>query len=631
MINEVAGGRYEAVEKLGDGAIFAAYRARDRQRNRAVTLRVVRSELQSDVPFAEALKQQCALEQTLNHPGIIQTEETGEHNGVTYLVSEYVRGLDLRERIRRIAPFTLSVAVEFACALGEALQYAHAAGYAHGDLRPENIIATPEGALRVANFSVYRASLASPAAAARLAGVAAPYRAPEFTPGSLPAPAGDIYAVGAILYEMLTASPPYAADTTDAMAAMHAGAAIPSPRTANPGVPRAVEGVVIKCLQKDFTRRYASAAELLADLKMVRDALRFGKSLSWSPVELPAPAAAVAAPSVQAVRTAVPDRASVPAPTRIPAARTTMMKQSRFGLLVSVLQVTLLVAIVLGGLGVVGIWFYKWGIPKEVGVPDVVGTPIDHATSTLQQLGLKVIEHPEYSSQPKNIVYKVDEPPGTQLKTEHAINVWYSKGPLYVAAPALLNMDQQDALQAVKDSGLTLGAITTADSDTVPPGAVVSQSVSPGRKVYHDSPISLVVSDGPSADSSTSADSGNGSQPAAANGQADAGGGNNSTPPPAPDSVANAAPEDLTVPHTFDRTVDIPMDGRGTRTVRITYSDAATPTPVEVINEPHTEGDKIHLNFPYYGRKITLSIYYDGRRVWRKRFDPKATDNQIVK
>ncbi|MDE2206455.1 MAG: PASTA domain-containing protein [Armatimonadetes bacterium] len=626
----MANGRYEAVEKLGEGAIFAAYRARDRQRNRAVTLRVVRGELQPDTAFIDALRQQCSVEQTLNHPGIIHTEEVGQHNGSTYLVSEFVRGLDLRERIRRIAPFTLSVAVEFACALGEALHYAHNSGYAHGDLRPENIIATPEGALRVANFSVYRASLASPSASEHIAAVAAPYRAPEFTPGSLPTPAGDIYAVGAIVYEMLTGAPPYAADSTEAMAAMHAGANIPRLRAANPGVPRAVEGIVTKCLQKDFTRRYASAAELLADLKMVRDALRFGKSLSWSPLELPPtvpPGSAAAVPTEPAART---ERASPPPPSRSAAARTTMKKQSRFGLLVSALQITLLVAIVLGGLGVVGIWFYKWGIPKDVGVPDVVGTPIDQAAATLQRLGLKVIEHPEYSNQPKNLVYKVDEPPGTQLKTEHAINVWYSKGPMYITAPSVLNMDQQDALQAVKDAGLTLGAITTADSDTAPPGTVVSQSVSPGRKVFHDSPISLVVSDGPSAGSSSSA---SGNAPASGAGdQADAGGGNSAVPPTPPDSVANGAqPDDLTVPHTFDRTVDIPMDGRGTRTVRITYSDAVTPTPVELINEPHTEGDKIHLNFPYYGRKVTLSIYYDGRRVWRKRFDPKATDNQIVK
>src|SRR5262249_53768078 len=148
--------------------------------------------------------------------------EYGEENGAPYAVVDYVRGINLKERIRRIAPFTLSVAVDFAVAIGEALHYAHTVGQTHGDLRPQNVVISPEGTLKVTDFGLQAAIARSPQAQQEILLRAAPYHAPELStkqPGTV---AGDLYALGAILYEMLTGTPLYAGDSIEAIADQHA-------------------------------------------------------------------------------------------------------------------------------------------------------------------------------------------------------------------------------------------------------------------------------------------------------------------------------------------------------------------------------------------------------------------------
>src|SRR5262249_37094500 len=155
---------YEVLEKVGDSPFFAVYKARDRVSNRIVALKVVQPPYASDQGFLEALKAGSATTANLSHANITAVQEFGIEDGTPYVITEFVRGINLKERIRRIAPFTLSVAVDFACAITEALNYAHSLGQPHGDLRPQNIIISPEGAVKVTDFGVQRAIARSPQA-----------------------------------------------------------------------------------------------------------------------------------------------------------------------------------------------------------------------------------------------------------------------------------------------------------------------------------------------------------------------------------------------------------------------------------------------------------------------------------
>lgn len=682
MINQPVNQRYEALEKVGESPLSAVYKARDKVGNRVVAVKVIQPPYASDTEFLNALQAGLTAAAALNHPGIAHFYEFDEADGTPYAAVEFVRGINLKERIRRIAPFTLSVAVDFACAIGEALRYAHAAGQAHGDLRPQNIIVSPEGAVKITDFGVQPAVARSPEAQRALLPRVAPYHAPELStaqPGSV---SGDIYALGAILYEMLTGAPVFSGDTPEAIAEQHAFGEIPSPRAMNPGVPRSVEGIILKCLQKQPAQRYQTATDLLADLKAVRDALRFGKSLSWSPIDLdtrpasvslPTAAATAPAPVAVAVPTAsVPSRdrtlepvAEVAASSAPPAMTTNnrlRAQDERVSIYIKIALGTVTVIIVACLIGFVGLWSSNWVVPSPVSVPNLVGKPIDQVRDILKSMKVRPIEFGQYTDKPRNIVYKTDLDPGAQIRPNHYIRVWYSKGPEYVNVPRVTHLSKEEAEQKLKEAGLMVGKIITAYHDTIPENTVISQNVSSKKRVFHDTPVDLVVSDGPKPEYATASDTNdtppsdsNANDPAA-NGDTNAanptvnGTGADNTPPDqpspkkikktAPDQAINApaapsTPEESTADnqteHRFDRTINIPKDGRGERQVKIEYVDALGPGPISAVDEPHDAGDRIPLSFTYYGKNITLRIYYDDKLVWERKFDPEATKHQRIR
>jgi eukaryotic-like serine/threonine-protein kinase len=657
VINRVVAQRYEVVEKLGESPLFVVYKARDNASDRVVALKTVQPAYAADAAFLEGLTAGMKATANLNHPHIARFEEQGIEDGVPYIITDIVRGINLKERVRRIAPFTLSVAIDFACAIGEALHFAHSLGQPHGDLRPHNIIISPEGTLRITDFGVARGIARSPQAQREiLLRSAAPYHAPELSttqPGSV---AGDVYALGAIVYEMLTGVPPYAAESPDALADQHAFAEIPSPRTINPGVPRAVEGILFKCLQKRAEQRYRSTAELLNDLKAVRDALRFGKPLSWTPViedlppvaEPPKPTARgegrgrrektpiLDAPTAQSPipDTRHPTPVSVLEPVAevaasseavpMPAATNRLReKDERVSIYIraAIVAVTMLILVVL--IGIVGVWSSMWVVPKPVTAPEFVGKSIEDARTLAEKLGVRLIEHAEYVEKPRGTVYKTDLDRNARIRPKQAINLWYSKGPTFVDVPKVVGLTREDAENKLQESGLAVGPVTMTNSETVPPNVVVKQTVSFKKRVMHDTAVGLVLSDGPKLEYAPQTEE----NPLPGEVGTSTEVGPDESLEPEPNSDPDIQPEDL---KPFRRTISIPRDSRGLRQVRVEYrDDRGGHTPV--IDEPHDEGDRIPISFDYYGKNITLMIFYDDVKVFGKTFDPQATRNERIR
>lgn len=628
MINQIVSQRYEVLEKVGESPIFHVYKARDRVSSRIVALKMVTPAYVSDVAFCERLRSVTKAVTELEHAHIARTEEVGEHEGILYLVTEYVRGINLRERIRRIAPFTLSVAVDFACAIAEAMHYAHGNQQPHGDLRPQNIIISPEGAVKITDFGVQRAAVASLSAQREMLSRMAPYLAPENTmtqPGTV---VGDVYAVGAILYEMLTGTPVYVGDTPAAIAKQHAYAEIPSPRAINMGVPRSVEGIIVKCLQKRPELRYSSMTALLNDLKSVRDALRFGKPLSWSPIDIEAmraapehilPTAATASTSSTVSRRTA--TSEIPEPVAEAAAssqailmpqRNTMRAQDeRVSIYIKAALAAVTVVIIFCLAGFVFIWAQHWSPPKPVTIPNFVGKNILEARKSAESLKIRLIEHGEFSAdKPRNVIYKMDRNAGATIQPNHVINIWYSKGSKFVDVPSVKGLIRDEAEQKLKDAGLTIGTITEEFSDTVPYNAVIRQTGQ--KRVQYDTPIDLVLSKGPKE----KPNEGNVtlSPEETPRGFEDA----PETPPAIPET-------ELT--KTFYRVLIIKKDGKGIRRVRVEYKDDRGPQP-PVLDEYHDEGDRIPVRFDYAGNVITIYIYYDDQLKGKFTVDPQRIGNQ---
>jgi serine/threonine protein kinase len=287
MTGNVLAARYELIEQLAEGLLFHVYRARDLSRSRVVTLKALRAPYAQNRPLLDALQMTLDARKRLRHPNLPELYEVDLEAQPPFFVEEFVRGLDLATRIRRTAPFTVPIAVEIMIGVVEGLQAIHSAGLTHGDLRPANIIVGSEWHVWLNGVGMRGVYRAEPGLAAAHEARAAAYTAPELFRGGAPSVASDIYACGVILFEMIAAAPPFVGETPVLTAEAHLNDPIPSLRQRNPATPRTVEGIVAKCLQKDPSQRYASALQLLNDLKAVRDALRFGKSLGWSPIDLP--------------------------------------------------------------------------------------------------------------------------------------------------------------------------------------------------------------------------------------------------------------------------------------------------------------------------------------------------------
>ncbi len=601
MINQLVGQRYEILEKVGESPLFTVYKARDRAANRVVAVKALTSASAADSPFVEGLRSGLTTAALLDHPNITHTMEAGEENGTPYFVTEYVRGINLKERVRRIAPFTMSVAIDFTVALVEALHYAHSLGQAHGDLRPQNIVISPEGTLKITDFGVARGVSRSAQAQRSLALRIAPYHAPELSltqPGTVP---GDLYAVGAILYEMLTGSPVYPGENPETIADGHAFSAIPSPRATNNGVPRAIEGIVVKCLQKRTDTRYRTAAELLNDLRAVRDALRFGKSLSWSPIDVEKHSAAEDRPVVverpaprspEPVAEVAASSQAIPMPQRNANRLRAQDERVSIYLKAALAAVT---AIIVGCLIVAaGIYSFNWVQPTRNPAPQFIGKNIEEVRKIAQTLKVKLNEHGDYLDKPRNIVYRTDKDPGSQLRPGSYINVWYSKGPNYVDVPKLIGLTQEEADQKLKEVGLVLGDIKRVNNDTTEAGKIFKQDSR--KRVQHDTGISIVISDGAEIKVTEAP-------------QAET---NPDTPLLGSDPQAPKPADDPNHPEeTYDYVGKLLVrpDGQGPRTVRVDYDDAVGPhTPVQ---EVYQENDTIPLRFTYFGRKIKIRVYYN--------------------
>jgi serine/threonine-protein kinase len=649
LINRLVSQRYEVLEKIGESPLFTLYKARDKAMNRIVAFKAISPLYADDARFMQGLKGALPATLRLNHPHITAFYEFGEDDGVPYAIFEFVRGINLKERIRRIAPFTLSVAIDIACAVAEALNFAHGLNQVHGDLRPQNIIVSPEGAVKVTDFGIMGGVAQSPEAQQETLLRAAPYHAPELSTTQVGTPAGDIYALGAVLYEMLTGAPAYSGDSLEATADQHAFGPIPSPRTINPGVPRSIEGIVIKCLQKRPDQRYRSVAELLTDLKAVRDALRFGKPLSWSPIDVePQPVVAPASSSKPAVKAPVaaprplePIAAAAASSTVAPMPSHTNRLRAQDERISIVWKILIgLMSFVILALIICFVAYYtsNWVEPQSqsVVIPEFVGKQLDDVQAQADKMQIHLILHGDYMDKPRNLVYKTDQPRGMKIHSGHYINIWYSKGPEYVNVPDVVGIDKEQAEQKLKDAGLVIGKVMPQYSTKVPRNAVISQNVSYKKRVLHDTAVDLVFSDGPQPEFSENQPD-DGSNPAAngdnainanpdntTNPDANAGSPNNDG---APD--ANAGDDEQ---HDFNRSITIPKDGKGKRQVKVEVLDQHVErdqmTPIIPVDAKYDEGDKVPLSFTYYGKYITLRIYYDDKLVFERRFDPQDPKNK---
>jgi len=264
-------GRYTIERPLGSGGMAEVFLAHDEVLDRDVALKVLRSQYAGDEEFYERFRREATSAAGLSHPNIVQVYDRGEvDDGTCYIAMEYVSGGTLKERLDERGPMGPERALAVAGQVAEALWAAHERGVIHRDIKPQNILVTDMGHLKVTDFGIARAASAATISATNAVFGTAGYLSPEQALGEPATPRSDLYSLGIVLYELLTGFVPYRADNPVAVCMKHVTEPLTPPRRLDPTIPEAVDALVVKMLAKDPADRPASASELLEDIEGVR-------------------------------------------------------------------------------------------------------------------------------------------------------------------------------------------------------------------------------------------------------------------------------------------------------------------------------------------------------------------------
>lgn len=257
--------RYEILEQIGTGGMSDVYKAKCHKLNRFVAIKVMKPEFSEDKTFVTKFRAEAQSAAGLTHPNVVNVYDVGDENGIYYIVMELVEGITLKKYIEKRGRIPYKEAVSIAIQVANGMEAAHSHHIIHRDIKPQNIIISKEGKVKVTDFGIAKAATSSTINSAAMGSVH--YISPEQARGGYSDERSDIYSFGITLYEMVTGTVPFDGDTTVAVAVQHIQDEIAAPSSLVADIPISVDKIILKCTQKKTDRRYLNAAELIVDLK----------------------------------------------------------------------------------------------------------------------------------------------------------------------------------------------------------------------------------------------------------------------------------------------------------------------------------------------------------------------------
>ena len=477
------GGRYEVIEKVGQGGMAEVYRARDDLLGRDVAVKVLAERLSNDRSFVERFRREAQAAANLSHPNIVSLYDFGNDDAAYFIVMEMIDGRGLEVVISEDGPLLPERAAEIAADVARALERAHTAGLVHRDIKPSNIMITSYGQTKVTDFGIARA-LGDGEQTMTQTGMVigtASYLSPEQAQGNPVDARSDVYALGCVLYEMLTGRAPFQGDTPLSIAYKHVREDAEKPSTVNPDVPEALDAITMKALAKNPDNRYQTAREMQDDLQ------RFisGQEVHATPLLAGTTTVAPAATGTQVIRQTEEEWEPEPE------------EKNRAGIYVAaallILGVFALLAYLLANNLLGG------DDATLVRVPDVVEMDQDEARELLEDKGFDVAIERKNSNKPRGEVISQEPEGGERIEEGETVTIFVSEGRAQVEVPELVGLTQEEAEEEIESAKLRLGDIATEPSDEFEPGIVISQSPEPGSEADVRSTVDLVVSGGPEA------------------------------------------------------------------------------------------------------------------------------------
>ena len=472
--------RYQVISRIASGGMGEVFRARDSVLDRDVAVKVLHRNLAGDPGFIERFRREARAAALLSHPNIVGVHDWGSTpNGTYYMVMEFVRGHNLRDLLAARGKLEPQQAAEVLLQVLAALDHAHGKGIVHRDVKPENVLVTPEGQVKVADFGLARAyAEARVTQAPGTVTGTVQYLAPEQIQGEPADPRTDLYSLGVVAYELLTGEVPFTGETSVAIAYKHLSDPVPAPSKKVPSVPSALDRIVARTTERDRERRPASAADLRRELVSIAGKLPPTESL------------AALASTVPESGGAVPDdRAST---VTIPRATAPMVKRRK---VLKRLLFAAFVALLVGG-GALAAWAFV--IPHYTHVPRLIGLGSAQAKQRLDRAGLDAQFGTPVTSirVPSGNVVRQSVDPGAKVREGSDVVMRLSAGLPLRSVPDVMGKTADAAREAIRRAGLHV-IVQRAFDPKVPEGRVIGQNPDSTQQILYGKFVTITVSKGP--------------------------------------------------------------------------------------------------------------------------------------
>lgn len=484
MIGKILGDRYELIEKIGEGGMAEVYKAKCLKLNRYNAVKILKKEFSSNKEIVEKFKREATAIANLSHNNIIGVFDVGTQDGINYIVMEYVKGKTLKQIIREQVKIPSNAAVEIAIQIAKALDCAHKNSIIHRDVKPQNILITEDGTVKVSDFGIAKSVTSSTVAHTTEVMGSAHYFSPEQAKGSYIDERTDIYSLGIVLYEMVTGKVPFDAENAVSIALKHIQEPVVPPKDISPEIPDNLNKLILKAMEKEPIKRYQNSKEILNDLVKIKNNVDFNivnNNFDEDYTRVMAP--------VNIKKPAKEDDYDDEDEDDIKPSK----KKVKTIILFS------LIAVLVIALGAIAASLKFRGstskLPENVKVPEILGLKKDEAERKLKENGLNMnIMEVVKGDEAEDTILDVSPNVGMEVKRNSTVNVKISGGVPMLKAPTLIKLDINAAKQVLQVAGLEVGNITSEYNDDIPKDSVVKQSPEPNTEIKKGSKIDLVLS-----------------------------------------------------------------------------------------------------------------------------------------
>lgn len=492
MSSRLLAGRYELIEKIGEGGMAIVYKAKCRLLNRYVAIKILRPEFTKDEQFVENFRRESQAAAGLSHPNIVSVYDVGQEGNIHFIVMELVEGKTLSELIEEKGRLDYKEAINITRQVASALSLAHKNQIVHRDIKPHNILITNTGVAKLADFGIAKAVSASTIIGGnnKVMG-SVHYFSPEQARGAYVDERSDIYSLGIVLYEMLTGKVPFDGDNPISIALMHINDPMPPVSAEVPGIPPQLEKIIMKATDKYQTNRYRTADEMIEDLDNIEFITKVMGQKAFTIAgeeEKEQPAVSV---RPERERT---HRKSEPAGNTEESDKTLeRANKISTGFIIGAVAVLVIAGII--GLGALLGWFS--GDSEEIKVPNFVGRTFEEAQALAQETGLEIARGEDVYSpdQEEGKITSQNPTADSVVSPGKLITVYVSKGKKDGVVPKIVGKDYKEASEYLKTFGFELGIVKT-ESSTLPENVIIEQSVEEGSTASKGTKIDVTVSDG---------------------------------------------------------------------------------------------------------------------------------------